>query len=227
MKTKIVKRDSLFFESYEYCLRVLIHYAGALRDLKFENLLEDLDRVKSRIDYRLNMFSLDHRSQHAYRYTESHQYLSVIVDQLHEISDFKLVVGYDTVYIYSNNRRELEAIVEKLPNNGIGVFPKMSQARITHAPNTVIVQSSPHKYRSYFKQIVLNDSERDHVRNWLLNQGDAVRLSPGLTAWCNSAENHTRMYGNYFFDHDEPRLLSMFSLVRPGLIKRTKNIVHG
>ena len=226
MKTKIVKRDSLFYERYEYCLRFIVHYAGAIRDLSFENLQQDLDRVKSRIDYRLKNYSSTHQPQLTFRYNESHQYLSVMVRQLHEMSDFKLVIGYDTVYIYSNNRRELDTIIDNLPYQGRSVFPKMSRARITHAPNTVIVQSSPHLYRSYFRQIVLNDTEREHVRNWLLNQGDAVRLSPGLMTWCNSVQNHTRMYGNYFFDHNEPRLLSMFSLVRPGLIKRTKDIVH-
>lgn len=226
MKTKIVKRDSLFFERYEYCLRFLIHYAGAIRDLKFENLQEDLDRVKSRIDYRLNMYNSEYRSQVAYRYTESHHHLNAIVGKLYEMSDFKLVIGYDTVYIYSNSRPELEAVIDNLPHTGRSVFPKMSQVRITHAPNTVVVQSSPHQYRSYFRQVVLNNTEREHVRNWLLNQGDAVRLSPGLTDWCNSVKDVTRMYGNYFFDHNEPRLLSMFSLVRPGLIKRTKTIVR-
>lgn len=227
MKIKISKRDSLFYERYEFCVRLLIHYAGAIRDLKFENLQEDLDRVKSRIDYRLNMYSSNHQSHSVYRYTESHQYLSNIVGQLHKMSEYKLVIGYDTLYIYSNNKDKLREVVDNLPHHGRGAFPKMSQARITHTPDTVVLQNSPHRYRSYFKQTVLNHTEREHVRNWLLNQGDAVRLSPGLTAWCNLVKDNARMYGNYFFDHDEPRLLSMLGLVRPGLIKCTKNIVRG
>ena len=224
INTSTVKRDSLFFDRYEYCLRLRVTYSGAIRDLRYDDLASDLNRIDTRIQSRLRM--INHQGDKENKYLFAQKHLNALVTTLYNIRDFKLVVGCEVIYVYCNSREQIETILDAMPDRGWRVWPHLSIAKITHQPGTVVVQSSPHKFRSYFRQIVLNDVEREHVRNWLKNQGDAVRMSPGLHNWCYSVKDQDRMYGNYFFDHNEPRLLSMFSLVRPGLIKRTKDIVH-
>lgn len=221
MKIKSVKRSSLYFEEYKHCLRFSVYYAGAIRDLKFENLQQDLNRVKTRLDYRMNSWSESYRASQQFRHDQALKCLTTVVTELHTFSKFKLNITYDAVYIYSNDHSGLKRLGQNL--NGNLTPARLTSVKITHAPDTVVLNSE-HKFRTYFRKLVLNSDERTYVRNWLMNQANTIRLSPGLTNWCNNFTEQYRLPG-YFFDHSDRRLLEMFALVRPGLIKQTKTIV--
>lgn len=225
-RTKTVKRDSLFYDRYQYCLRLQITYSGAIRDLSYTDLPADLSRVRDRIEWRMSRFTNEYEKTQRHQYDLSKQYLTSLVQTLYDIQDFKLVVGYGTVYVYTQNLSELEKILGNMPDYGRFAWPVLTQVAVTHAPGTVVIQSSPHKYRSYMRQTSLSSGEREHVSNWLKNQTPTIRLSPGLERWCEAVTDENYTLGNYFFDYDDPRLLSMLSLVRPGLIKCTKTIVQ-
>lgn len=225
-RTKTVKRDSLFYDRYHYCLRLRITYSGAVRDLSYTDLTADINRVRDRIDWRLSRFTNDYEKTQRHNYEQSKIYLTSLVQTLYGIQDFKLVVGYGTLYVYTQNLSDLEKILGDMPDYGRFAWPALTRVEVTHAPGTVVIQSSPHKFRSYFRQTSLSFNEQEHLRNWLKNQTPVIRLSPGLNRWCDTLTDEPYTLGNYFFDYDDPRLLSMLSLVRPGLIKCTKSIVN-
>lgn len=207
-------------------MRLLVTYSGAVRDLSYTDLTADLNRIRDRIEWRMSRFTNEYEKTQRHNYEQSKIYLTSLVQTLYDIQDFKLVIGYGMIYVYTQNLSDLEKILGDMPDSGRFAWPALTRVAVTHAPGTVVIQSSPHKYRSYMRQTSLNTSEREHVRNWLKNQTPTIRLSPGLERWCAALTDETYTLGNYFFDYDDPRLLSMLSLVRPGLIKCTKTIVQ-
>jgi hypothetical protein len=52
---------------------------------------------------------------------------------------------------------------------------------------------------------------------------DEVRISPALAEWVDTPFNRTQDY--FFVDYNAETWLTMLSLVRPGLIRKTVQIV--
>jgi hypothetical protein len=144
--------------------------------------------------------------------------LTKFVSELSKSKSHKLVIGYHVVYIYSNDLDWLEQL-SKIPQGTV----KFTQAQVTTSKGSVLVKNSAHQYRTYFKQALLTTQEKTFVANWLKNQQN-IRMSPSLKNYCNNG--HSRTYGNFFFDHGDLKLLQMLTLVRPNLVRETRNIVN-
>ena len=97
-----------------------------------------------------------------------------------------------------------------------------SQAKVDRPKNTIKLKNPKHQFRSYFKITKLTDVQKTHLTGFLLNQ-KTVRLSPALDEWIVGAFNRTQDY--FFIDHNEMSWLTMLSLVRPGLIRKTQQII--
>jgi hypothetical protein len=98
-----------------------------------------------------------------------------------------------------------------------------SRAVINRPPNTIQLKNPKHNFRSYFKITKLTDVHKDHLMDFLHNQKDYVRVSPALQQWIDQPFNRTQDY--FFIDHDGMSWLTMLSLVRPGLIRKTMQII--
>jgi hypothetical protein len=59
--------------------------------------------------------------------------------------------------------------------------------------------------------------------NFLNTQQDFVRTSPAMMQWVQEPFNRLQDY--YFVDHDSPQWLTLVSLVCPGLIRKTMQIL--
>jgi len=132
--------------------------------------------------------------------------------------DFKLVVSANQGYLYSNNL----SLIDQLGHlNGVE-RKRYSQAKINRPKNTIQLKNPKHEFRSYFKIIKLTDVQKTHLTGFLLNQQTA-RLSPALDEWIVGPFNRTQDY--FFVDHNEMTWLTMLSLVCPGLIRKTMQII--
>ena len=218
---KPVASDRLFYDHWQYCIRFRLAEVNCLRyslDIdKIDELLTRREVWRERVRQRWpqNNFVRPH---------------SPITDTTREIlyafADFlkcttepyKMVISVNQCWIYSNSTNLLERI-DRLPfvNNS-----KFTQSVIVRPRNTVAVRHPRHQYRSYFRATKLTDQEKDRILSFLQGQGD-VRVSPALKDWIATPFNRTQDY--FFVDYNAESWLTMLSLVRPGLIRKTVQIV--
>jgi hypothetical protein len=131
---------------------------------------------------------------------------------------YKMVISVNQCWIYSNSVNLLERI-DRLP---FVRNTKFTESVIVRPRDTVAVKHPNHNYRSYFRTTKLNNEEKDRILCFLQNQPD-IRISPALKEWIATPFNRTQDY--FFVDYDSESWLTMLSLVRPGLIRRTVQIV--
>jgi hypothetical protein len=133
-------------------------------------------------------------------------------------STFKLVVSAFTGYVYTNDRMLIEQVTK---SPGVANI-EYSQAVINRPKNTIQLRNPKYQWRSYFKVGKLTAEQKAHLKNFLANQ-TGVRISPALTQWINYKYTRTQDY--FFIDYNESVWLTMLSLVQPGLIRKTLEII--
>jgi hypothetical protein len=69
----------------------------------------------------------------------------------------------------------------------------------------------------------LSAQEKQQLVDFLKTQQDFVRISPAMIQWIN--QPFIRLQGHYFVDHDSPQWLTLISLVCPGIIRKTMQIL--
>jgi hypothetical protein len=210
----------LFYDQWHYCVHFRLSEVSALRDsldrASIDDLLDRREKWRQRVRDRWpnNNFVRGHNT-----ITEQ------VRTDLYDFADFltlttepyKMVITLDQCRIYSNSANLLDRI-GRLPfiRN-----PKYSESKITRARNTITLKNAQHQFRSYFKNVKLTSAEKIQIDNFLKQQ--EVRVSPALKEWINSPFNRTQDY--YFVDYNSELWLTMLSLIRPGLIRKTVNIV--
>jgi hypothetical protein len=218
-------RDRLFYDRYSHCLKATVEYAGCLRELTGDED-KDIANVIRRLHIRhawSTHFSTSStlsdfpKAMNVHPPEKTKNTLVNLTSALSRSKSHRLVIGYHTVYIYSNDVDWLKQL-SKMPLDNV----KFTQAQVNTSKGSVLIKNSTHKHRTYFKQTLLTPQEKIFVANWLKNQSD-IRMSPGLEKYCSNG--HTRTYGNFFFDHSDLKLLQMLTLVRPNLVRETRNIV--
>jgi hypothetical protein len=215
-----VASDRLFYDHWQYCVHFRLAEVSALRDSldrsSIDELLDRRQQWRERVRQRWpqNNFVRGHDAitdyvrENLYNFAE---FLTLTTEP------YKMVITVDQCRIYSNSPNLLERI-GRLP---FVCNPGYSQARITRARNTVVLRNPQHQLRSYFRNLKLNAEEKTQIINFL-NQQD-VRTSPALKEWLATPFIRTQDY--FFVDHGSELWLTMLSLVRPGLIRKTVQIV--
>ena len=133
-------------------------------------------------------------------------------------SDYKLVVSVNQGHVYTNDL----TLINQLDCLDFLEHKSYSWAQINRPKNTVQLKNPRHAFRSYFKTAKLTVEQKTHLTGFLLNQ-PTVRLSPALDEWIVGPFNRTQDY--FFIDHNEMSWLTMLSLVRSGLIRKTMQII--
>jgi hypothetical protein len=157
---------------------------------------------------------------------QSNKITETTVENLHRLADvllttpanFKLVVSAFTGYVYTNDLMLIDQVA-KLP--GVS-HVEYSQAVVGRPRNTIQLKNPRHQFRSYFKISKLTAEQKTYLKNFLANQTD-IRISPALTQWINFKYTRTQDY--FFIDYNEPVWPTMLSLVLPGLIRKTMQII--
>lgn len=228
-KFKPVVKDSLFYNRFEYSISFTLDEASALRDLSHTEIDRTMERrqewrevSQQRWNKTNNMFGkhniLARRRKEIT--TETVENLHLIAEMLlTTMAEFKLVVSVNQGHVYTN---EL-SLIEQLNQLKFLTKKYYSQALITRPKNTICLKNPKHKFRSYFKITKLTETQKTHLTGFLLNQ-PTVRLSPALDEWIVGPFNRTQDY--FFIDHDEMSWLTMLGLVRPGLIRKTQQIIQ-
>jgi hypothetical protein len=148
------------------------------------------------------------------------------VENLHTLAEvlltapvaFKLVVSAFTGYVYTNDLTLIDQVI-KLPGIENAEY---TRAIVGRPKNTIQLKDPKYQWRSYFKLSKLTVEQKRHLTNFLANQ-PTVRISPSLMQWINFKYTRTQDY--FFVDYNETTWLTMLSLVQPGLIRKTMQII--
>lgn len=224
MQFRSVVKDRLYYDRWKYSVKFYIEEASALRDLDHAMIDNIIEARKKWRQIRQQRWQ-----------TKSSILASVLskpciddncVENLHNLADvlikskyeFKSVVSFNTMWVYSNDVPLLEQI-GRLPYLSDHVF---AEAVVSRPRDTVVLKKPAHAHRSYFKNSKLTALEKQQLANFLKNSQISVRISPGMLAWLDNGFLRTQDY--FFVDYNEPTWMTMLNLVRPGLIRKTLQI---
>ena len=220
---KPVVKDRLFYDRYEYCFSFTLAEATALRGLRHDLIDERLDqRIEWReIARRRWKNSIDTMGWNAINdqvRKDLHLVCDTIVDSG---ADCKIAVSHHVGYLYTNDLQVIESL---------RFFRCLSNVNYTRAvvnrpKNTILLKKSEYKHRAYFQYIKLTGQEKDNIRNFFDVQKEHIRVSPSLLTFLTQ-KPYLRTMDHYFIDYNDEQWLVMLSLIRPGLIRKTLDIIN-
>ena len=149
------------------------------------------------------------------------------VEDLHELADIliktsidhKFVTSVNHAYVYTNSITLFKRIVKLANIQDISY----SEAVINRPKDTIKLANPKYPYRSYLKSVKLSPKEKENIINFFSNQQDYMRISPALVKWLLAPFHRTQDY--FFIDYESESWLLMLELVKPGLIRKTVNII--
>ena len=124
------------------------------------------------------------------------------------------------MYIYSNDT----AILEKLANLPYVTFNSAVRSVIDRPRDVILISNPKFKYRSYFREKVLDENQRDQLLNFFESRKEVYKVTNTLRNTLNRYRVHW-LPRHLFVDHNDPKDVTMFSLVCPGLIRKTVPIM--
>jgi len=228
----LVVKDRLFYNRFEYAIGFHLDEVSCLRELDHAYIDDMIQRriawreiAQQRVAGTINsglfgkqpysMISRRHREITEKTISDLHNLADVL---LTAPTDFKLVVSVNHAHVYTNDLTLIDQLGELS-----GVTQKdYSRAVICRPKDTIRLKDPRHQFRSYIKRTKLTDEQKNHLKNFLANQS-TVRISPALATWINGVFHRTEDY--FFIDHADMSWLTMLSLVRPGLIRKTMQII--
>jgi len=220
--------DRLFYDRYAYSLRVHLAEISSLRGI-IDHGAESHDQLDQVLQQRQNWRSNLRHKNFGGTWAKIWKPLALTehtIQNLHDLLDrlaawqgqYRVAFSENVAYFYSNDvvfldqLRDLDYLHTSQPTKCI----------VNRARDTIRLQNSIHARRSYFRGQRLTAQEKVLVTAWLKNNHDDLRLSPALRAWCDSSHAYVHEY--FFFDHSHESMLTMISLVKPNMIRKTVKI---
>lgn len=224
---KSVVKDKLFYNRYEYAISFHLDEVSCLRELDHGYIDLIIERRKH-----WREMTRQRWGSPAARIILTKRHRDITEDtvkNLHDLADvllnagvdFKLVTSVESAWVYTNDL----GLLAELNANPVLKWKKLSQAVINRPKNTIKLKTSKYRYRSYFKLTKLTQHEKTTLANFFKNQQDYVRLSPSLIAWLDNP--FLRLQDYFFIDYVEESWLVMLGLVRPGIVRKTAEIIAG
>lgn len=211
LKFNPASKDRLFYDKYEYGICVSLEEAGCLRAKTLAGVVE----------------AIRHRNYSRSRYgikeqitNEQKEDLLAMFSELEPVRDeLKIVISFGIMYIYSNSI----TVLKKLADLPYVNFCSAVQA-VVDRPKDVVFKTNPKfKYRSYFKEKVLEEHERDRLMNFLESRRDVFGFTNTLKLTLTKYRVHW-LPRHLFIEHNDPKDITMLSLVVPGIIRKTLTV---
>lgn len=225
LKFKRVEKDRLFYDRYQYCLGFQLGEVSCLRELDHDyiDLIIARRRQWRQVSIQhwgvgLNKNILARRDREIA--DETVVDLHTLADTLlNSNTDFKLITSVNNAWIYTNDLQFLETV------DGLDflILKQYTEAQVNRPKDTVRLHNPKHRHRSYLSNQKLTSDEKAHLLNFFVNQQEHIRPSPSLIAFLEGSFH--RMQDYFFFDYNEESWLVMLALIRPGLIRKTMDII--
>jgi hypothetical protein len=230
-------RLRFYYDLYEYRLRISVKGSRMLR-----HSVAGLELLNDQLEH--NITSLDEFDLHWQLYTDTdfkmhgvppsaYPLLLAIVEFKTEIErlkkPMKLVVGYDTVDIYTNDRAVFAELFDRTHERGVDkqkLEAKYYRAEVRqHWQQGVVYRVNPkHRYRMFLKSTQITPNEKRDFIDFI----DFYRLAPSKSLeGCLHSKRITTItwiWDTYYFDFDDDKIISVALLKFDGLIRRVATI---
>lgn len=219
--------DRLFYDQYRYSLKLRMKDFSCLRELRNPDVtVEQVTSVVSRrFEQRCNYSRFFNRRDLPTELSSRQYDLDNLIKMLQLLwtvrDQIKLTFSGDWGYIYSNNKKLLQSIGSKHYVHGYYI----KQAVVTRPKDTIVLQTSPYRYRSFLKERQWTLADKACILAYLENHPD-IKISRGLTYWLKyDARWHwSRRY--HYFDHNDAKIELMIQLICPGIVRTTMPIIE-
>ena len=225
--------DRLYFDQYRYSFKLMVKDFSCLREMR------NTTKTQTEVEFIVaKRFAKRLSYDRFWTYTESGSAVLNLTDDqtttkmrldnlIHMLGHLwpnrryiKIMFSGDWGYIYSNDR-DLLIQIDNLPYV-TGYYIK--EAVISKPKNTVVLKSSPYRFRSYFAYKKYDDAKKERIRDYLKNQPD-VKISRGLTHWLKyKISDWSRRH--YYFDHNDTKIELMLQLIYPDIVRITMPIIE-
>lgn len=208
-------RDRLFYDVYEYGVSFSMVEASALRGL-------NPDRIDQVITMRRSFRSIiTWSSEKKVSITDEHvlDLHTLCTFLLQATEPFRLVLSGDRAWVYANSWEFLKTVAR---SPGV-IKPRYTRAVIDRPIDTIVLKNPQHAQRIYFKEQAVSPAQKEQLIAFFNNHRDNVRLSPSLVKWLQWPTR--RIYSYFFVDYDHSSWPLMISLVHPGLIRKTVQLL--
>lgn len=230
LKFKTIVKDRLFYNRYRYCISFELDEVSCLRELNHGYIDRMIERRRVWREVSLQKWINNSVGLKSSKNILTRRFKDITEDtvkNLHDIadilletqSDFKLVTSASFGWIYSNNYE----LMQRLNQESCLEYKGLSQAVINRPANTIKLKNPQHQHRGYFKTLKLTNTQKHALASFLKNQADTIRLSPSLDTWLTVPLNRTQDY--FFIDYNENSWATMLSLVHPGLLRKTVDLI--
>ena len=227
LKFKTVAKDRLFYDLYQYSVSFHLDEVSCLRELNHTYINTVIERRKVWREVAQQRWVNNKQLGNGMLTRRSKDITEETVTNLHDLTDillrsrvdFKLVTSMSTAWIYTNDM----TLLNKIDETNFLMWKMYGQAKVDRPKNTIRLKNPRHLHRGYFKNLKLTDQEKTQLTNFFVNQGTAIRVSPALLTW--TKQNFQRTEDYFFIDYNEESWLTMLSLVRPGLIRKTVDLI--
>ena len=242
MKTKkpeitTVIKTQLYYDRYAYC----VHWSQT----GIRNIGHDLDRSQLHETFE----AWDHEPEWQSNWHNRTRYLkkpqvrkdletvqSYLAQQREQGVDFKLVFGWNCVYIYTND----VTVSDVFRHIKSGVRLRITQVQVQGSPDIISLVKPRHSFRTYFRRKEFSEQEQDVLLRWVQNQQDQVHMSPALRQWLEPTHQGKKVFGlalqwtgprsrwsstHFYIEHDNSVYLTMLQMIKPGIIRRTLPVV--
>lgn len=208
LKFDPTSKDRLFYDKYEYGICISLSEAGVLR-AKTLKALEEAIRWRNQQRYSWSPGEMIKG--------QAKDNLLAMFNELEPVRDkIKLIISFGIMYIYGNDAKVLQHLAE-LPYVN---FCSAVQAVVDRPRDVILITNPKFRYRSYFKETVLEEHERDRLLNFLESRKDTFRVTNTLKSTLNRYRVHW-LPRHLFVEHNDPKDITMLSLVMPGIIRKT------
>jgi hypothetical protein len=230
-KFKPVVKDQLFYSKHKYCMSFYLAEVSALKTLDHAYIDVVLDRRKLWREVAVQRWGGTVPGAVKSRQTIVTKRWRDITDEtslnLHELADlliktsidYKFVTSVNHAYVYTSSL----TLIKKLEGLANLTDIKYTEAVVNRPKGTVKLKKPKHQYRSYLKSTKLSPLQKENLVNFFDNQKDHLRISPALQGWLIGPFHRCQEY--FFIDYDSESWLVMLSLVTPGIVRKTVDII--
>jgi len=223
---KLIIKDRLFYNQFEYVIGFQLDEVSCLRELDHRYIETMIERRRTWREVAHQRWQKSNSSTGNILSRRTREITDRTVSDLHDLadslltcqSDFKLVVSANHAHVYTNDL----LLINKLSGLASLKHKKYSRAVVGRPKDTVRLKNPQHQFRSYFKSAKITQEQKNHLLAFLNTQTE-IRTSPALTAWFLTPYSRTQDY--FFVDHNQMLWLTLLALVRPGLIRKTQQII--
>jgi hypothetical protein len=217
LEFKKVASDRLFYNHWNFCVNFHLQEIACIRYSLDSAVIAK--RLKNREEWQAQM-----------RLRWTNRLVSPVTketkEQLHQFAEFLAATSYEYKIVISSNRAAIYAndleFISVLDNLSMLTHKKFTQAIVTRPENTIAVINPKHKLRGFLRNTKLTSEEKTNLSAFLTTQQE-IRISPAMLAWLNTPFSRTQ--DHFFIDFNDETWLTMLSLVRSGLIRKTFKIV--